>query len=857
MMRFNSKAAGKMMSSRSEMAVYYDELRSLEATEDCDSELSRLEQFEIDDDGEGNIDVYDENDSDNEDVAILGELVGARNLSLDQDQNLYNVMNNNNDNDPTARVYCVVKFGDRVIHRSKRARDAGGNPIWTISTRSLFLLRASPAQLSRSTLNISLYTKPDDSLPVPVRLLGAASREFLGQVNLDASEILDNCHDARFEVKIKDDIGEDGLNLGTLALRFRIATRSDENIMKTFCGGLSLSKTKSKKEFVDAVLDSPPSDEDKELFDKTSSAVNRPLAKLITETAETEIAASTVLDALSGIFTSRVVRDKHTGTNKFKVKPYPDPDRKRETQFMSKNEIQATTRQASTKWVEAGSGTLGKLYVEVLSCHDLPNVDVGEAVGNVTDSFVSLVYEDTCAMTEVIDDELSPHWLPWTQRAFCFGMMHPSSLLYIGVFDYDLGPGNHEALGRVAVNVANFQRNTVYTLKYNLYPSANVTDRTANGSITIRMRIECFDEKAALLAALQPRPQIHVNMKKEKSFKVIRYTCFGEHDGEEKFDLTVAKSYVNEIFEYKAALSYVAGDTVRSLMFWRGQVDFCTIMLPVHSFLFFCMSTDLVERPHKIVPYSFLGVAWAMIAMNTMIRQHPSPWNRPPSFWQYLNLLRSGKSSTPVEMIKEYEGNDAAVAYENAWHKRLEQDRLIAERRARLEEEINNIGDDNISTKVAMSAIPLELLGRLARYQGIIGRICAKFRFIKIIVTWEESIVSFWITAVFLGAGLISLILPWDFILLWTGRIFVWGCFGPHMKLVDMYLRSNTKNDAAIRELKENFDVQSKLARIRREEAVKQQDMKAIAFGQYSVRIPSFNIGKFIFACVDGRELTC
>jgi hypothetical protein len=36
------------------------------------------------------------------------------------------------------------------------------------------------------------------------------------------------------------------------------------------------------------------------------------------------------------------------------------------------------------------------------------------------------------------------------------------------------------------------------------------------------------DEKAALMAALKPRPTIHVNVKKQKTFKVVRYTCFGE-----------------------------------------------------------------------------------------------------------------------------------------------------------------------------------------------------------------------------------------------------------------------------------------------------------------------------------------
>jgi hypothetical protein len=31
-----------------------------------------------------------------------------------------------------------------------------------------------------------------------------------------------------------------------------------------------------------------------------------------------------------------------------------------------------------------------------------------------------------------------------------------------------------------------------------------------------------FDEKLALMAALKPRPKIHINVKKKKSFKVVR-----------------------------------------------------------------------------------------------------------------------------------------------------------------------------------------------------------------------------------------------------------------------------------------------------------------------------------------------
>jgi hypothetical protein len=536
---------------------------------------------------------------------------------------------------------------------------------------------------------------------------------------------------------------------------------------------------------------------------------------------------------------TRNVTDHETGNKRVRVKPYPNPEHEEETTFMSSDDIRVETRQASHKWVDAGSGTLGKLYCEVLACHDLPNVDLGEFMGNVTDPFACLVFEDSCAMTDVIDDELSPHWLPWTQRAFCFGMMHPASILYVGVFDYDLAT-SHEPLGRVAVNVSNLQRNTVHTLKYNLYRSSNVTDRTAVGSITIRIRIECHDEKAALLAALQPRPKIFVNVKKPKSFKVVRYTCYGEYDGEEQFDMTVMRSYINEAFEYKAAFGYAIFDTLSSLVFWRGQVNIFSIMVPLYSMLFFCMAADFVERPYMFIPYLCFGIAGMMLGTLNIRRQHPSPWNSCPSFWHYLHILLTGRAPTPVASIKEYEGHEEALAYEKAWEDRLEQDAILAEKRMRLEQELNEVGDDNISTKTSPSAIPVDILARLARYQGMAGRYCGYMRFVKVIVTWEESIVSFWITAAFLAMGIAAMLLPWRFLLTWIGRLVVWCFLGPHMKIVDLYRRANWKKDGLFNDFVSKFD----LARLRREEALKRKDIKAIAFGKYSTQVPSFNIGK-------------
>ena len=69
----------------------------------------------------------------------------------------------------------------------------------------------------------------------------------------------------------------------------------------------------------------------------------------------------------------------------------------------------------SNSWIDIGSGNLGKIFVEVLGCDNLPNMDTGATFGNKTDAFVSIVYEDCFVRTDVIADSLSPRFLPWSQ----------------------------------------------------------------------------------------------------------------------------------------------------------------------------------------------------------------------------------------------------------------------------------------------------------------------------------------------------------------------------------------------------------------------------------------------------------
>lgn len=177
----------------------------------------------------------------------------------------------------------------------------------------------------------------------------------------------------------------------------------------------------------------------------------------------------------------------------------------------------------------------------MLCAKGLPNLDTGSWLGNLTDSFVSIVYEDTFVRTDTIDDCLNPVWLPWSQRAFILNMSHASSQIFLGVFDFDAGFDDHDLIGRVSIDITNFRPNTEYILNYDIYPSARVSGRDKQGEIKIRLRLEIPDERKLALSALDPPVATYVNVKKGKNFRVIRQTCLGKTDVE-KYSTSTLKS---------------------------------------------------------------------------------------------------------------------------------------------------------------------------------------------------------------------------------------------------------------------------------------------------------------------------
>ena len=100
--------------------------------------------------------------------------------------------------------------------------------------------------------------------------------------------------------------------------------------------------------------------------------------------------------------------------------------------------------------------------------------------------------------------------------------MHPSSNIYVGVFDYDAGIGNdHDIAGRVSIDLANFQPNTEYVLRYKLYENSIMSERDPKGVIMIRLRIERKSEKDMILKCLQTPPDFYVNVEDGKDCELV------------------------------------------------------------------------------------------------------------------------------------------------------------------------------------------------------------------------------------------------------------------------------------------------------------------------------------------------
>jgi C2 domain len=379
-------------------------------------------------------------------------------------------------------------------------------------------------------------------------------------------------------------------------------------------------------------------------------------------------------------------KSKHEKELLFRVKPFPDPANKENTTWLTRQEIEEQSNAHSTDWLEVGSGDIGRLYVEVLRCDGLPNMDSGTLnVFDKTDAFCCFLFEDGVVNTDVIGDTLSPRWMPWSRRAFSFRIAHPQSDLIIGVFDYDPPHSPiqlatqtiaslHDPIGRCVVKLSRLLPQTEYTLTYPLYFGELDENREkARGTLTVRVRIQYYDKRKTLLAAIKPLPPSLLSCPAQVDYELLEYTSQGAEDAK-AYSVATLTRHIKELQGYEKALPYLT-DALYTICFWRGhfQIHVCgkTCYLPLHSIVAFTW-VILLCRSFDVFPSLLVfSIGWIFLGTNECRQRNPSPWSRTFSYGQFWSMLVANRNFK--ERIDPFQNHDKVKAYEEEMEHREQQ----------------------------------------------------------------------------------------------------------------------------------------------------------------------------------------
>jgi hypothetical protein len=546
----------------------------------------------------------------------------------------------------------------------------------------------------------------------------------------------------------------------------------------------------------------------------------------------------------------------------YRVKPRPDPTRDFSTQWMTAQQLDEESMKPTYKWMEAGTGTLGKVYLEVIKCEGLPNMDT--KVEGLTDAFCCIIYEDAIVNTDVINDELCPRWMPWSQRGFVFNIAHPSSQLLLGVLDYDSDKGvnNHDAIGRISIDITNFRADTAYLLTYDLYSSVLDDVRKTFGTITVRLRLEYDSYRDFVQGSLKLRDLNYINLPRRTDFLTAFFVCNGE-ENLQKLDMGAIVAYKHELMGYLDIFFYIS-QSLMTVIFWRGHFDIGGgTLMPIHSIIAFLMAIFVVENFNLIPSFGLFSIAWLLLATNEHRQRNPSPWHVTMTFRQMWHAVIA--DTAPPIAIADHENEAAVRKYEEANKARRKEDLKKAKEAADNARKLGTfLANESDAANEVVVADLSTCAGRLNLFpltakvllpvQRLLGQICKALRIVSSIVMWDESIYAFMLVNACLALGIIFLFVPWSFFIRWTVRIAVWLLLGPWMKLVDIYyvrelVEGQSSEAEAFKRLAEIKTQQIAMAREaimrQKEEIVKTRAIKTYMFGRYITRVPKFKEYRF------------
>lgn len=483
-------------------------------------------------------------------------------------------------------VECFVEFhvGNEFIHATKAIRQKL-DPCWTFETGAFFLLDFSRCDEHRLFVDV-------------VRTRGNRS---IGQVTISQDTIV-NGNGNRVEFLLSDSSSNSSGSTRKnsqrkkkhiIALRYREATESDIEFIQR--GREAASKI--RENFHDII---------------TSYRLKTPR-----------------------IFQRR----QKIIQNELYFLALPQDDDKGE-QWFTEHQLHALVEKPSEAWTTIYSdGDIGKVYIEILSCENLPAVNLLKQPrkGN---PFVTIVHENSVATTDAIPDCANPRFLPWSRRAFKLRIKHTYSPLFLGVHDWSpLSSSSHFPLGRIAIRLNKFKSNTTYNLSYALGKDES------QGIIKIRLRVEWRDERKAILnSVLPPSSKMIVHVDNAKDFSHTHFTVNGAENDRE-FDPITMYNKLQDLYTYHplytSRYNYYYDAFLNGLektLRWQKGVR-------RRSLLVFATAVILVEYPMYTLPILSTSLGYAMLLFLRLHQKRPSPWSKERDYLETLGILLRGTNN--------------------------------------------------------------------------------------------------------------------------------------------------------------------------------------------------------------------
>jgi C2 domain len=699
---------------------------------------------------------------------ILLDVVGARGLR-------------NHDGIKSARVdpYCAVRVSDRLVHQT-HAIPNDADPVWTVESASLCLLEVAD--------------KVDDSSNEDVALeVRTGSRLLFEPVRIPAKDLLAaaaQSNDAqRREIPLapvaakESSSGTEAHCNASLSIQFRLASSHDAQVLDR----AYRRRTKSSP--------AQPNSVAADWRFVREGTINLPLIRGPRKGVRKRTRAT---DGGSASCEPELVQ---------RVQPGPDPARRAETEWLTRDEIQHEALKPSTVWHSArggggggrrgglGSGTdaapcsfYGTIRLEVLGCDRLPRLDLTDK----SDPFGAVLYENNLLRTDVIWNCQSPRWMPWSARAFELPVRHPHSLLFVAVFDYDASPvidssvvNAHDPVGRIVLHPGQFEPNVTHVLSYPLDGHGDGQPTAAKAAtVKIRLRVEWDGGGTVPPVALVAPPRYVLHVEFDRSFQVLRYLARGSLDMDQASVASV-RSYGDELLSYVTDYCYFL-DVLFEVFLWRGRARLFgySVWFPIHSFVLFCISCLCLEYPKKTPAFLLYGIVWILMSTQYHESRHPNPWKRVKALDQRFRSVVFGGSCSTVPP-------NAGVAEERR-QERL--DVIKGRRMARLiyQSLMFCLSVYRVYSKTSAPIIITEpkdwslLSGRLYYLHLFLQYLCTYIRSFRNFVHWRAGSSTQRLAGYCLLLAVAWTALPVHRVAHWTLRVWIWTFGGPWMNLVDV-----------------------------------------------------------------------